>query len=64
MNLLSACELYKCSTPSNNIYVYIDNIEGFGNERKRENEVVARERFVESRKGRKWDVFEGLPRWQ
>ena len=46
------------------IYIYIDNIEGFGNERKRENEVVARERFVESRKGRKWDVFEGLPRWQ
>ena len=36
----------------------MDNIEGFGYKRKRENEAVARERFVESRKGRKWGVFE------
>ena len=46
------------------VCIYIDYSEGFGYERKRENEVVARERFVESRKGRKWGVFEGLPRWR
>lgn len=31
--------------------------------RKRENGVVARGRFVESRKGRKWGVFVLILRW-